>query len=133
MLSLAALWAGQDEDSELAVQLWCKGLRCRVCGTCPEPAAPQRHTYCSAEPCWERASDLGGSTASAALRMFMRGWRRLRRLPEPGSVGLVAGGPPCQNVSGLNRHAKLEDVMHDPKNRCGLRGAAQGGGAWHKA
>lgn len=35
----------------------------------------------------------------AALAAFVRRWQAEERLPVPGSVGLIAGGPPCQDVS----------------------------------
>jgi site-specific DNA-cytosine methylase len=37
-------------------------------------------------------------------------------LPLPGDVGIVTGGPPCQGMSGLNRHARTADVLTD--SRC---------------
>ena len=32
------------------------------------------------------------------------------------------GGPPCQSVSGLNRHGKFKDIMKDPRQ--GMRSCA---------
>ena len=40
----------------------------------------------------------------------MRGY-----LPLPGEVGAVVGGPPCQGVSGLNRHGLLENIICDAR------------------
>ncbi|KIY92332.1 DNA (cytosine-5-)-methyltransferase [Monoraphidium neglectum] len=40
-----------------------------------------------------------------------------RTIPQPGDVHVVAGGPPCQGISGLNQHRLLVDVLRDPKNR----------------
>eukprot|EP00877_Chromochloris_zofingiensis_P009059 jgi/Chrzof1/4406/Cz14g11270.t1 len=67
------------------------------------------------QPEWEHASSLVG--ASPPLTKFLVDMAASRRIPQPGDVHLVAGGPPCQGVSGLNRHAKQSDVLTDPKNR----------------
>lgn len=36
-------------------------------------------------------------------------------IPLPGQVHVVMGGPPCQGVSGLNRHAKRAKIINDPR------------------
>lgn len=36
-------------------------------------------------------------------------------IPLPGDVDVVMGGPPCQGVSGLNRHGKTRDIIDDPR------------------
>lgn len=53
----------------------------------------------------------------AVLGEFIRKYNKKGCIPRPGDVDVVTGGPPCQGVSGLNRHAKHSDVLNDPKNR----------------
>eukprot|EP00210_Caulerpa_lentillifera_P002810 g2684.t1 len=38
-------------------------------------------------------------------------------LPRPGDIQVIVGGPPCQGVSGLNRHAHKTDVLSCYRNR----------------
>ncbi len=40
------------------------------------------------------------------MHAFMELTNAAKRIPHPGDIQLIAGGPPCQGVSGLNRHAK---------------------------
>ena len=42
---------------------------------------------------------------------------RNKLIPFPGEVDLFVGGPPCQGVSGNNRHALLTNILEDPRNR----------------
>ncbi|KAF8062783.1 CMT3 [Scenedesmus sp. PABB004] len=66
---------------------------------------------------WEHQSLLWSRDAVLPMRRFMLAMLADKTIPLPGDVQLLTGGPPCQNVSGLNRHAKHQDVLHDPKNR----------------
>eukprot|EP01025_Chloroclados_australasicus_P063830 TRINITY_DN8458_c0_g2_i8.p1 TRINITY_DN8458_c0_g2~~TRINITY_DN8458_c0_g2_i8.p1 ORF type:complete len:514 (+),score=50.62 TRINITY_DN8458_c0_g2_i8:54-1544(+) len=45
--------------------------------------------------------------------IFVTWLERQTDIPVPGNVDLVIGGPPCQGISGLNRHAKVEDILND--------------------
>ena len=36
-------------------------------------------------------------------------------IPLPGEVDIIMGGPPCQGVSGLNRHSKTKEILDDPR------------------
>ncbi len=45
----------------------------------------------------------------------MREWRAKARVPLRGQVDIVTGGPPCQGMSGLNRHARTVDVLTDSR------------------
>ena len=48
---------------------------------------------------------------------FVQEWLPTKRLPRPGDVDLVTGGPPCQGISGYNMCRNGEDPLSDPKNR----------------
>ena len=52
----------------------------------------------------------------AQLAAFVKGLRAQGCLPLPGEVGVVVGGPPCQGVSGLNRHASHVSILADPRS-----------------
>lgn len=52
-------------------------------------------------PKWEKAGDL--LAAEAPIKAFLYKSAANGTIPLPGEVGAIAGGPPCQGVSGLNR------------------------------
>ncbi|MEW5314140.1 MAG: hypothetical protein WDW38_005659 [Sanguina aurantia] len=76
---------------------------------------------------WVKQSDMektsligkGKVDVRADLARFMKKATAANLLPLPGQVDLVAGGPPCQGVSGLNRHASTVDILDErnSKNR----------------
>ncbi|MEW5305299.1 MAG: hypothetical protein WDW36_007850 [Sanguina aurantia] len=76
---------------------------------------------------WVKQSDMektsltgrGRVDVRADLARFMKKATAANLLPLPGQVDLVAGGPPCQGVSGLNRHASTVDILDErnSKNR----------------
>ncbi|MEW5310476.1 MAG: hypothetical protein WDW38_002273 [Sanguina aurantia] len=53
----------------------------------------------------------------AALAAFVRRWQAEERLPVPGSVGLIAGGPPCQDMSGHNLQRAIHSALQSVCNR----------------
>lgn len=47
-----------------------------------------------------------------ALAHFMKQQQAAKKIPIPGEVDMVMGGPPCQGMSGLNLHrSKGSDVL----------------------
>jgi site-specific DNA-cytosine methylase len=55
---------------------------------------------------------LPGSGAKSPLNVC-----RDKLIPFPGEVDLLVGGPPCQGVSGNNRHALTKNILKDARNR----------------
>ena len=53
------------------------------------------------------------ATAPTQVAAFVEKLRSSGRIPLPGQVGVVMGGPPCQGVSGLNRQARHERIFVD--------------------
>jgi DNA (cytosine-5)-methyltransferase 1 len=51
----------------------------------------------------------------AKLAEWVAAVRRAQAIPLPGQVDLVMGGPPCQGVSGLNRHGSTHNIIHDAR------------------
>lgn len=49
------------------------------------------------------------------LADWVKRTRARKAIPLPGDVQVIMGGPPCQGVSGLNRHGKHTDVLNDPR------------------
>ena len=56
---------------------------------------------------------LGGR---AQIGVWTQRARREGRYPLPGAVDVVTGGPPCQGMSGLNRHAASTGVLEDTRS-----------------
>jgi site-specific DNA-cytosine methylase len=52
---------------------------------------------------------------SVQLGPFVRKLCAIGYIPLPGEVDCIMGGPPCQGVSGLNRHGKTEEIIDDPR------------------
>ena len=55
------------------------------------------------------------SPCMVQLAAFVRRERATGRIPLPGQVDCIMGGPPCQGVSGLNRHGKTTEITNDPR------------------
>lgn len=49
------------------------------------------------------------------MAAFVRELRSVGYLPLPGDVDCIMGGPPCQGLSGLNRHGKTTEIIDDPR------------------
>ncbi len=63
------------------------------------------------------AECLTGMAVALQLAPFVQKMRDSGYIPLPGDVDIIMGGPPCQGVSGLNRHGKTKEIIDDP--RCG--------------
>eukprot|EP00891_Asterochloris_glomerata_P003939 jgi/Astpho2/3939/fgenesh1_pg.00063_%23_13_t len=67
------------------------------------------------EPTWVAATSLLQGNRDV-LGSWVKCVNEVHSIPQPGDVDVVMGGPPCQSVSGLNRHGKVKDIMKDPRN-----------------
>ncbi|KAL0040722.1 hypothetical protein WJX79_003028 [Trebouxia sp. C0005] len=63
---------------------------------------------------WEHEKSLN---CDEILFKFVCKVRREKHVPLPGDIDIVIGGPPCQGVTGLNRHAVKVDIRDDSRNR----------------
>ncbi|DBA74077.1 TPA: hypothetical protein ACH3X1_010890 [Trebouxia sp. C0004] len=63
---------------------------------------------------WEHEKNLN---CDDILFKFACKVRREKHVPLPGDIDIVIGGPPCQGVTGLNRHAVRVDIRDDSRNR----------------
>ncbi|KAI3878529.1 hypothetical protein MKX03_023979 [Papaver bracteatum] len=63
---------------------------------------------------WQIDSSL--ENCQESIEDFVREGYKNHILPLPGTVDVVCGGPPCQGVSGFNRHRNTANPMEDPKN-----------------
>ncbi|XP_042034532.1 DNA (cytosine-5)-methyltransferase CMT2-like isoform X2 [Salvia splendens] len=64
---------------------------------------------------WEAAEGL--SNCQERIEDFVRQGFKSKILPLPGDVGVICGGPPCQGVSGYNRHRNYKSPLEDERNR----------------
>ncbi|KAK1660292.1 hypothetical protein QYE76_048451 [Lolium multiflorum] len=72
-------------------------------------------TYDSSHDSWEPLDGLRDSPE--CIKEFVESGYRESILPLPGRVDVICGGPPCQGVSGLNRHRKHKDPLTDERNQ----------------
>ncbi|XP_048425983.1 DNA (cytosine-5)-methyltransferase CMT3 isoform X2 [Pyrus x bretschneideri] len=71
--------------------------------------------YGPEEDTWEPMNEL--EHCKKAIKGFITEGYRLKKLPLPGDVDVVCGGPPCQGVSGFNRFRNTESPLADEKNQ----------------
>ncbi|KAI3714040.1 hypothetical protein L1987_72630 [Smallanthus sonchifolius] len=70
--------------------------------------------YGPSDDTWEPIEEL--SKCKDKIREFVQKGVKANILPRPGDVGIICGGPPCQGISGYNRHRNLESPLEDEKN-----------------
>ncbi|KAK9095622.1 hypothetical protein Scep_027091 [Stephania cephalantha] len=71
--------------------------------------------YGPSEDTWEPIEGL--NNCQDLLRDFVREAVKSKKLPLPGDADVICGGPPCQGISGYNRHRNTEAPLDDEKNR----------------
>ncbi|DBB18710.1 TPA: hypothetical protein ACH3X3_000316 [Trebouxia sp. C0006] len=67
------------------------------------------------EAAWERLHEA--QVPDDLLAAFVQETHQAKAIPIPGDIDVVMGGPPCQGVSGHNRHGARINILEDSRNR----------------
>ncbi|KMT16724.1 hypothetical protein BVRB_3g050080 [Beta vulgaris subsp. vulgaris] len=70
--------------------------------------------YGPSEDTWEPIEGL--SNCQERIQEFVLKGYKLGILPQPGDVDVICGGPPCQGISGYNRHRNVDSPLDDDRN-----------------
>nr|AVP26961.1 chromomethylase [Salvia miltiorrhiza] len=69
-----------------------------------------------AEDCLIPSDTEESSGEYERIEDFVRRGFNAKILPLPGDVGVICGGPPCQGISGYNRHRNFASPLEDERN-----------------
>ncbi|XP_057415926.1 DNA (cytosine-5)-methyltransferase CMT2-like isoform X2 [Lotus japonicus] len=69
----------------------------------------------ASEDSWEPIENL--RKCKESIQDFVRKGVKSKILPRPGEVDVICGGPPCQGISGYNRHRNTASPLEDERNR----------------